>query len=212
MPELATVGALRGPDEPLLPQLGNGAKPVGGFYTQDEARAVVAHAASLNVEVMPEIDIPGHSTAMLVALPDLADGQEAPESYHSVQGYPNNALNPAIEATYDVLGKVFDEMVTIFTSPVIHVGGDEVADNTWMASPLARSLMEEHGLDGTFGLQSFFMKRIQEMLEARGRRLAGWDEVSHGGGVTPEGTLLMAWRAPEVGIKLASEGYDSRGL
>lgn len=207
-PELTTVGVLRGPDEPLLPQLGNGAKPVGGFYTQEEARAVVAHAASLSVEVVPEIDIPGHSTAMLAALPHLTDGQEAPESYRSVQGYPNNALNPAIEATYDVLGKVFDEMVTIFTSPVIHVGGDEVADNTWMASPLARGLMEQHGLDGTFGLQSFFMKRIQEMLKARGRRLAGWDEVSHGGGVTPEGTLLMAWRAPEVGIKLASEGYD----
>ncbi|WP_026791057.1 beta-N-acetylhexosaminidase [Pleomorphomonas oryzae] len=207
-PELTTVGALRGPDEPLLPQLGNGAKPVGGFYTQEEARAVVAHAASLCVEVVPEIDIPGHSTAMLAALPDLADGQEAPESYRSVQGYPNNALNPAIEATYDVLGKVFDEMVTIFTAPVIHVGGDEVADNTWMASPLARSLMDKHGLDGTFGLQSFFMKRIQEMLKARGRRLAGWDEVSHGGGVTPEGTLLMAWRAPEVGIQLAKEGYD----
>ncbi|MBS1167363.1 MAG: beta-N-acetylhexosaminidase [Proteobacteria bacterium] len=70
-PELTTVGALRGPDEPLLPQLGNGAKPVGGFYTQEEARAVVAHAAALNVEVVPEIDIPGHSTAMLAALPDL---------------------------------------------------------------------------------------------------------------------------------------------
>ncbi len=208
LPQLTAIGALRGPDEPLLPQLGNSAKPVGGFYTQEEARAVVAHAASLNVEVMPEIDVPGHSTAMLAALPDLADGQEAPESYHSVQGYPNNALNPAIEATYDVLGKIFDEMVTIFPSPVIHVGGDEVADNTWMASPLARGLMEKHGLDGTFGLQSVFMKRIQEMLKARGRRLAGWDEVSHGGGVTPEGTLLMAWRAPEVGIKLASEGYD----
>lgn len=208
LPQLTTVGALRGPDEPLLPQLGNGASPVGGFYTQQEARAVVAHAASLNIEVVPEVDIPGHSTALLAALPDLSDGQEAPESYRSVQGFPNNALNPAIEATYDVLGKVFDEMVTIFSSPIIHVGGDEVADNTWMASPLARSLMEKHGLDGTFGLQSHFMKRIQQMLKARGRRLAGWDEVSHGGGVTPEGTLLMAWRAPEVGVKLASEGYD----
>ncbi|WP_370673756.1 beta-N-acetylhexosaminidase [Pleomorphomonas sp. PLEO] len=208
LPQLTTVGALRGPDEPLLPQLGNGAKPVGGFYTQEEARAVVAHAALLNIQVVPEVDIPGHSTAILAALPDLTDGQEAPESYRSVQGFPNNALNPAIEATYDVLGKVFDEMVTIFTSPIIHVGGDEVADNTWMASPLARSLMEKHGLDGTFGLQSHFMKRIQEMLKARGRSLAGWDEVSHGGGVTPEGTLLMAWRAPEVGVKLAGEGYD----
>jgi hexosaminidase len=208
LPALTGIGALRGPDEPLLPQLGNGAQPVGGFYTQEEARAVVAQAASLHIEVVPEIDIPGHSTAMLAALPHLADGQEAPESYHSIQGYPNNALNPAIEATYDVLGKVFDEMVTIFTAPFIHVGGDEVADATWMTSPLARGLMESHGIDGTAGLQSYFMTRVQEMLAARGRRLAGWNEVSHGGGVKPEGALLMAWQSPEVGIKLAREGYD----
>ncbi|MCO6178284.1 beta-N-acetylhexosaminidase [Ciceribacter sp. RN22] len=207
-PELTTVGVLRGPDEPLLPQLGNGAEPVGGFYTQEEAREVVAHAAALAIEVVPEIDIPGHSTAALAALPDLVDGQEAPDSYRSVQGYPNNALNPAIERTYEFLGKVFDEMVDIFPSKLIHIGGDEVAANTWMASPLARDLMEREGIEGTFGLQSYFMKRIQAMLTERDRRLAGWDEVSHGGGVDPAGTLLMAWQKPEVGLELARQGYD----
>lgn len=207
-PQLTTIGVLRGPDEPLLPQLGNGAEPVGGFYAQDEVRDIVAHAAALQVEVVPEIDIPGHSTAMLVALPELVDGQEAPDSYRSVQGYPNNALNPAIEYTYEVLGKVFDEMVALFPSKLIHIGGDEVAANTWMASPLARKLMEQEGIEGTFGLQSYFMKRIQKMLAERGRKLAGWDEVSHGGGVDPEGTLLMAWQKPEVGLELARQGYD----
>ncbi|MCL6707177.1 family 20 glycosylhydrolase [Pseudomonas sp. R2.Fl] len=207
-PELTTTGVLRGPDELLLPQLGNGAEPVGGFYTQEEVRKVVAHAAELGVEVVPEIDIPGHSTAALVALPYLTDGQEAPDSYRSVQGYPNNALNPAIEETYAFLGKVFDEMVELFPSELIHVGGDEVAANTWMASPLARELMEREGIEGTFGLQSHFMKRIQQMLAERGRKLAGWDEVSHGGGVDPAGTLLMAWQKPEVGLELAKQGYD----
>ncbi|MFL0693117.1 MAG: beta-N-acetylhexosaminidase, partial [Agrobacterium tumefaciens] len=207
-PQLTTLGVLRGPDEPLLPQLGNGAEPVGGFYAQDEVRDIVAHAAALQVEVVPEIDVPGHSTAMLVALPELVDGQEAPDSYRSVQGYPNNALNPAIEYTYEVLGKVFDEMVELFPSKLIHIGGDEVAANTWMASPLARKLMEQEGIEGTFGLQSYFMKRIQKMLAERGRKLAGWDEVSHGGGVDPEGTLLMAWQKPEVGLDLARQGYD----
>ncbi len=207
-PQLTTLGVLRGPDEPLLPQLGNGAEPVGGFYAQDEVRDIVAHAAALQVEVVPEIDIPGHSTAMLVALPELVDGQEAPDSYRSVQGYPNNALNPAIEYTYEVLGKVFDEMVELFPSKLIHIGGDEVAANTWMASPLARKLMEQEGIEGTFGLQSYFMKRIQKMLAERGRKLAGWDEVSHGGGVDPDGTLLMAWQKPEVGLELAKQGYD----
>ncbi|MBB3455304.1 hexosaminidase [Rhizobium sp. BK313] len=207
-PQLTSTGVLRGPDEPLLPQLGNGAEPVDGFYSQDDVREIVAHAQTLGVEVVPEIDIPGHSTAALVALPDLADGQEAPESYHSVQGYPNNALNPAVEPTYEFLGRVFDEMVELFPSDYIHVGGDEVANGSWLASPLARKLMEREGISGTFALQSYFLKRVKAMLTARGRRLAGWNEVAHGGGVATEGTLLMAWEKPEVGIELAREGYD----
>jgi len=207
-PQLTSTGVLRGPDEPLLPQLGNGAEPVDGFYSQDDVREIVAHALALGVEVVPEIDIPGHSTAALTALPDLADGQEAPESYHSVQGYPNNALNPAVEPTYEFLGKVFDEMVELFPSEYIHIGGDEVANGSWLASPLARKLMEREGISGTFALQSYFLKRVKAMLTARGRKLAGWNEVAHGGGVATEGTLLMAWEKPEVGIELAREGYD----
>lgn len=207
-PELTTVGATRGPDEILLPQLGNGAEPVSGFYSQEDVRAIVAHAGRLGVDVVPEIDIPGHSTATLAVLKELSDGQEAPDSYHSVQGYPNNALNPAIEETYDFVATVFDEMVELFPSPYIHIGGDEVANGSWLASPRARALMEREGLDGTFGLQSYFMKRVQELLSARGRKLAGWNEVAHGGGVAADGTLLMAWEKPEVGIELAREGYD----
>ncbi|RDL48497.1 Beta-hexosaminidase [Ensifer sp. M14] len=207
-PTLTTLGVLRGPDEPLLPQLGNGAAPVGGFYSQDDVKALVAQAAALHVEIVPEIDIPGHSTATLVALPDLTDGQEAPDSYHSVQGYPNNALNPAIDFTYEFLEKVLDEIVELFPSPYIHIGGDEVANGAWLASPLAKKLMEKEGLSGTFALQSYFLKKVKQMLTARGRKLAGWNEVAHGGGVSSEGTLLMAWERPEVGIELAREGYD----
>ncbi|MCZ4093789.1 beta-N-acetylhexosaminidase [Sinorhizobium psoraleae] len=207
-PTLTTLGVLRGPDEPMLPQLGNGAEPMGGFYSQDEVRAIVAHAGTLNVEVVPEIDIPGHSTAALVALPELSDGQEAPESYHSVQGYPNNALNPAIPLTYEFLERVFDEMVELFPSQYIHVGGDEVANGSWLASPLARKLMEREGISGTFALQSYFLKKVKQMLTARDRKLVGWNEVAHGGGVGTEGTLLMAWENPKVGIELAREGYD----
>lgn len=207
-PELTTVGVLRGPDEPLKPQLGNGAEPVGGFYSQDDVRAVVAHAAALHVEVVPEIDIPGHNAATLAALRDLTDGQEAPESYHSVQGYPNNALNPAIALTYEFLETVIDEMAALFPSDYIHVGGDEVADGSWLASPQAKALMRREGLSGTFELQSYFLGRVKAMLTKRGKKLAGWNEVAHGGGVEPKNTLLMAWEKPEVGIALARAGYD----
>ncbi len=208
LPELTDVGARRGPDEALRPQLGNGAEPVAGFYGQDEVRALVAHAAALHIEVVPEIDIPGHNAATLVALPHLSDGQEAPESYHSIQGYANNALNPGIEDTYAFLETVLDEMAALFPSRYVHVGGDEVAPEAWMASPRAKALMAEAGIEGTFGLQSHFLGRVQAMLKRRGKALAGWNEVAHGGGVDPEGTLLMAWEKPEVGIALAREGYD----
>lgn len=207
-PELTTTGVLRGPDEPLLPQLGNSAEPVGGFYSQEDVRDIVAHAASLSVEIIPEIDIPGHSTATLTALPDLSDGQEAPDSYHSVQGYPNNALNPAVPGTYEFLENVLDEMVELFPSSYLHIGGDEVANGSWLASPLAKALMEKEGISGTFALQSYFLKRVKDMLSARGRKLAGWNEVAHGGGVAAADTLLMAWENPQVGIDLARQGYE----
>lgn len=207
-PELTTTGVVRSPDGPLLPQLGNGAEPVGGFYSQDDVRVLVAHALALNVEVVPEIDIPGHNAATLVALPDLTDGQEAPDSYHSVQGYPNNALNPALAFTYEFLGKVLDEMVGLFPSAYIHIGGDEVANGAWLASPLARKLMEKEGIEGTFALQSYFLTLVKAMLTERGKKLAGWNEVAHGGGVDTAETLLMAWETPDVGIELARRGYD----
>ncbi|RUV31509.1 beta-N-acetylhexosaminidase, partial [Mesorhizobium sp. M1A.T.Ca.IN.004.03.1.1] len=85
---------------------------------------------------------PGHSMATLFSLPELVDGQEAPDSYRSVQGYPNNALNPAVEFTYEFLRKVFDGMVTLFPGEYLHIGGDEVAHGSWLASPLCKALME----------------------------------------------------------------------
>ncbi len=86
--------------------------------------------------------------------------------------------SPAVEPTYEFLGKVFDEMVELFPSDYIHVGGDEVANGSWLASPLARKLMEREGISGTFALQSYFLKRVKAMLTARGRRLAGWNKKS----------------------------------
>lgn len=191
-----------------MPQLGDGAQTRSGHYTQEDARRIVAHAASLHIQVVPEIDIPAHSMATLFSLPELVDGQEAPDSYRSVQGYPNNALNPAVEFTYEFLGKVFDEMVTLFPGEYLHIGGDEVAQGSWLSSPLCKALMAREKLAGTAELQSYFLKRIKAMLSERGRKLAGWNEVSHGGGVDRDGTLLMAWEKPAVGIELAQQGYD----
>jgi hexosaminidase len=208
-PQLTDTGATRGADLPaMMPQLGDGPGSQRQYYTQDDMRDVVAHAAGLGVEVMPEIETPGHSACVLAALPDLIDPDEPADSYYSVQGYFNNALNPAVPATFDMLETVFDEIAAIFPSLYIHIGGDEVAANAWLTSPLAKALMEKEGLKGTFELQSWFMHRIKQMLDARGKVMVGWNEIAHGGGVPAKDTLLMAWENPQVGIDLAREGYD----
>ncbi len=208
-PALTGAGAHRAADTPtMLPQLGDGPARQGGFYTQDQMRALVAHAASVGVEVMPEIETPGHAACVVAALPFLVDPDETPDSYQPVQGYPNNSWNPGVPETFTVLERIIDELCAIFPSKYLHIGGDEVARNAWLQSPKARILMQREGLSGTFELQSWFLRRIKAMLSARGKILVGWNEVAHGGGIAPEGTLLMAWETPEVGIDLARHGYD----
>ncbi|NPD16017.1 beta-N-acetylhexosaminidase [Xinfangfangia sp. D13-10-4-6] len=208
-PSLTTVGATRAAGlSRMPPQLGDSFAPVSGFYSQDQMRALVAHAGGLGVEVMPEIETPGHAICITAALPHLVDPDEPAESYHPVQGFPNNSWNPGVPETFTVLETIIDELCEIFPSRWFHIGGDEVARNAWLESPRARVLMQREGLAGTFELQSWFLNRIKALLDARGKVLVGWNEVAHGGGVSPEGTLLMAWEKPEVGIALAREGYD----
>jgi hexosaminidase len=208
-PTLTTIGATRADDLPgMLPQLGDGPNQSGGFYTQDQMRAVVAHAGALGIDVMPEIETPGHAACVLAALPFLVDPDETPDSYQPVQGYPNNSWNPEMPETFVVLEQIINELCDIFPSRHFHIGGDEVAKNAWLESPKARSLMQREGLAGTFEMQSWFLTKVKAMLTARGKVLVGWNEVAHGGGVPPEDTLLMAWEKPEVGIELAKAGYD----
>lgn len=207
LPQLTATGATVGRDLPVLPQLGHRMSGETGFYTQDEVRALVGHAAAVGVEVMPEIDVPGHCEALLATLPHLRDPDE-PESYWSVQGYPNNALNPGVPATYDILSIVFDELSDLFPFGVFHVGGDEVADGAWLKSPLAQDLMRREGLSGTHELQSHFLRRIQEMLAQRGKVTGAWEEAAHGAGLDRDQALLFSWTTAEKAAELVADGYD----
>ncbi|WP_269582258.1 beta-N-acetylhexosaminidase [Roseibium sp. Sym1] len=207
-PELTVSGAKRGPGCKQVAQLGFAGEVYQGAYSQDDVREIVAHATSLNIDVLPEIDVPGHSTAVLKTYPHLADQAETPESYHSVQGYPNNALNPAMDETYTFLEKVFTEVAGLFPCDFVHIGGDEVDMQSWLASPKTQRLMVERGLRDTMEVQAYFMGRVRDILKRLGKKLAGWDEVSHGGGIDPDGVLLMAWQKPEVTRDLIDQGYD----
>lgn len=207
-PELTVGGARRGPGCQQVPQLGFAAEVYEGAYSQDDVREIVAHAASFNIDILPEIDVPGHSTAVLKTYPRFADQAEAPESYHSIQGYPNNALNPAMDETYEFLEKVFAEVASLFPFEFIHIGGDEVDVKSWLESPKTQRLMADQGLADTMEVQAYFMGRVRDILKKLNRKLAGWDEVSHGGGIDPDGVLLMAWQRQEVTKDLIDQGYD----
>ncbi len=208
-PELTDVGAKRGANEKMPAQLGSSFETDHGFYSQDEIKELIKQGQALNVEIMPELDIPGHCTAVLTALPDLVDPDEPKASYHSIQGYPNNAINPGLPQTYKFIETVIEEVSELFPSKYIHVGGDEVDENSWMESPAVEKLMNEERLNGTMQVQAHFLGKVQNIIKKKGKIVGGWDEVSHGGGIDREGgTLLFAWQKPEVGIELAQQGYD----
>ena len=207
-PQLTEVAAATGHDLPVLPQLGASEEGQAGYYTQDQVRGVIAHAGALGIEVMPEIDLPGHCACVIGALPELVDSEETPASYHSIQGFANNALNPAMESSYVLAERILSEVCELFPFEAVHVGGDEVADDAWMQSPKAQAMMKETGLKGTFELQAHFLRHLQQFLAARGKKIAGWEEMAHGGGVDRENCLLFAWTTVEKTAELAEAGYD----
>jgi hexosaminidase len=231
-PELTRVGAWRGEGLALPPMLGSGPEPTGGYYTKAVVREIVALAGSLGIQVVPEVDIPGHCYALLQALPHLRDPNETGE-YQSVQGFPNNCLNPAHEPVYTFLETLIDEVLELFPGGIFHLGADEVPLAAWSGSPLALDLLEKlagpemrkrhEGLTNTLGnhggadaiedsptaiLQAHFIKRVHAMIAAKGAITGGWEEAAHGNAVNKSNSYLIGWRNVEINAALAADGYD----
>jgi hexosaminidase len=231
-PALTEIGAWRGHGLKIPPLLGSGPQVSGGYYTKAAIRQVVALAGGLGIDVVPEIDVPGHCYAMLQAIPELRDPQEK-GSYFSVQGFPDNCINPAREETYRVLETIFDELVELFPSRIIHIGADEVPLGAWSGSPEALARLRDvsgeamatahaarlnvitntHGADeidgsGAAVLQAEFLARIQAFLASRGCVTGGWQEAAHGNVIDKSQSLLFGWRTVEASAALAEEGYD----
>jgi hexosaminidase len=205
-PELTTTGAWRNEstlDKNIEPYVGDGV-PHGGFYTKDEIREVVAYAAERFVTVIPEIELPGHATAAIASYPELGCTEERLEvstnwGIHDTIYCPN-------EVTFEFLQNVLDEVVELFPSEYIHIGGDEVPKRQWEESAAAQAVMQREGLASEEELQSWFIRRIESHLRSRGRRLIGWDEILEGG-LAPDATV-MSWRGTEGGIAAARQGHD----
>jgi hexosaminidase len=206
-PKLAKLAGWRGHGMPIPPLLGSSADPYGTIYSRADIAQVTRRAEQLLIHIVPEIDIPGHSYGVLQAIPELRDPAET-GVYRSIQNFPNNALNPAVRRTYDFLEAVFDEVARLFSSPWIHIGGDEVPGQAWRGSPLARTLMQQHGWHDAGQLQSYFLRRAQQMIRDLGRCTGAWEEAALGGGIDPRDSYLVAWHKPESGIAMAKRGYD----
>jgi hexosaminidase len=176
----------------------------GGFYTQDDVREIVAYARDRFVNVVPEIEMPGHAVAAIAAYPELGvTGQ--PVDVGTRWGVYANILN-ADESTVTFMQDVLTEVIALFPSRFIHVGGDEADKALWKTSPRIQERIRELGLKDEHELQSWFIRRMDAFLTERGRRLVGWDEILEGG-LAP-GATVMSWRGTKGGIEAARSGHD----
>ncbi|MFI6626259.1 beta-N-acetylhexosaminidase [Streptomyces sp. NPDC050528] len=183
-------------------------KPHGGYYTQDDIREIVAYAAERHIAVVPEIDVPGHSQAAIAAYPEL--GNTDVIATNSLSVWDNWGINPNVLAPTDNTLRfyegVFEELLELFPSEFIHVGGDECLKDQWKQSATAQARIAELGLADEDELQSWFIGHFDKWLSARGRRLVGWDEILEGG--LADGAVVSSWRGYEGGITAARAGHD----
>jgi hexosaminidase len=182
-------------------------KPYGGFYTQDDIRRVVARAESLGITVVPEIDLPGHMQAAITAYPHLGNGLHPPH-VRTTWGISHQILN-AEPSTFTFVEEVLEEVLALFPSPWIHLGGDEAPADEWKQSEPAQSRARALGYQHVDQLQHLYTTHFANWLQQRGRRLIGWDEMyERSGSDLPPGATVMAWRGEEHGIRAAQDGVD----
>ncbi|HEV3324566.1 MAG TPA: family 20 glycosylhydrolase [Puia sp.] len=207
LPSLTAHGAWRvsrtGRWGEFLPALVGEPTTDGGFYTQDEMREIIRYAQDRYVTILPEIDIPAHSLALISSMPNLSCTQL---SYAVNPGARNpvrqdNALCIGNDSVYDVIDKVFTELAALFPCEYIHIGGDEAYKGFWANCPKCKKRMADEHLANVEELQSYFVKRMEKMLKAKGKKMIGWDEILEGG-LAPEATV-MSWRGMAGGVAAA---------
>lgn len=180
-------------------------KRYGGYYTQDEIRDIVQYAADRHITIIPEIEMPGHSLAALSAYPELAC-TPGPFRAATTWGVFDD-IYCTKEQTFTFLEGVLDEVIELFPSTYIHIGGDEAPKTRWEKCPVCQANIKKYNLKDENELQSWFNHRIEEYLNQRGRRMIGWDEILEGG-LSPNATV-MSWRGTEGGIAAAQQGHDA---
>lgn len=210
-PKLTEIGAWRVDHENLhwntRPEQKNGEKATyGGFYTQEDIKEIVDHASKLGINIVPEIEMPAHVSSAVAAYPWLSCTEEQ-ISVPSGGIWPIvDIYDPGKESTFKFLEDVLTEVMALFPSTYIHIGGDEATKTKWETCETTKKRMKEIGINNVEELQSYFIKRIEKFLNAHGRKLIGWDEILEGG-LAPQATV-MSWRGTQGGIEAAKSGHD----
>ncbi|MCV6824796.1 MULTISPECIES: beta-N-acetylhexosaminidase [Halocynthiibacter] len=207
LPELWQQTETRGEGH-LMPALFAGGPESGGSYSKPDAQKIIAHAAALNIEVMPEIECPAHALAIAHVYPEVRDPADN-GAETSVQGYKGNVLNPAMPKTWEIVEAIAKEVGELFPFGHLHLGCDELPKDTWMGSPKARALMAEHGLETTQDLQGWMMEKLAQVVVRNGQRPAAWEEAAQGknGGIG-NNAILFTWTGQGPGLEAARAGYD----
>ena len=208
VPELADRTGMRGHGCTIPGVFGGSKGPTGGIYSADDVSRIIEHASSLGISVMPEIEIPAHSLALLKVFPEMRDPQD--KSFEvSVQGYSENTINPAMPASWYFLKKVLPEISSLFPFGIIHLGCDELPPGVWEKSPAIEQLKFEQALKTTDDVQEWTMQQAAKILVEAGARPAAWEEAGRGnkGGIGND-ALLFSWSGQEAGLKAAREGYE----
>ena len=223
LPKLTSVGAWRAERKGKWMNITTPAidepKTYGGFYTQEDIKEVVAYAKARFIEVIPEVDIPGHSLAMNTAYPFLSTTPNYPfqvnagdefMDWEGLNGHVtakiDNSLDPSNETVYEYLDKIFGEIAPLFPFEYIHMGGDENAKNNWEKSANVQALMKKEGLKNQNEVQSYFVRRVQKIINSKGKKMMGWDEILEGG-LSGDATV-MSWRGVKGGIEAAKQGHQ----
>jgi hexosaminidase len=203
-PQLTAIGAWRTPPAGS-PDAGPSPR-YGGFYTQDQVRAIVAYATARHVTIVPEIEMPGHAVAALLAYPQLGAGAPPPGAARTDWGGFPYVYN-VDDRTFGFLEDVLTEVMSLFPGRYIHVGGDEVAKERWNAAPEAQARLRALGQTDPNALQADFTRRIAAFLGAHGRRLVGWDEILQGD--VPADAVVMSWHGIDGALAAAAKGHDT---
>jgi hexosaminidase len=175
----------------------------GGFYTQDDIREIVAYAAERYITVIPEIELPGHSSAAIAAYPWLSCNEAESKTVPNSWGVKKDIYSPT-DSTFMFLQDVLDEICNLFPSPLIHLGGDEAPKAAWKTSAVAQALIKKENLKNEEELQHFFLKKMEDYLAAKGKQCIGWGEIVKGG--LSDNVVVMSWLDKKAGKKAVQHG------